>query len=159
MNGITALLVAAVLASTTGIAHANHDPEENWDGLGTALLVVGAIEIAPAALLAVDLVARPQSKVYGGVELAIGGSVALLNTVVAVDFYRTPNCSDCKETLPYFAAVIAVDLAAAAHGAYLLLRDEPPPMFELGSARGTFTPAMVSDGKNAAPGLSLGGTF
>ncbi len=159
MMRISSLLVAAALAFAARDAHADHRPEDNWDGVAAAFVVVGAIELAPVALLTVDLIAKPQSKVYGGFELAVGGSVALLNTLVALDLDRTPNCPGCQDMLPYFAGVVAIDLAAAAHGAYLLLREEPPPALELGTARGRFSPTVVSDGKASAPGLGLVGTF
>lgn len=36
---------------------------------------------------------------------------------------------------------------------------QPPPALDLGEARGSFTPIVVSDGKVTAAGLVLSGTF
>ena len=159
MTRIASLLLAASLVTSTGVAQAETGQGDNWNGVGEAIVVFGSIELAPPVLLLADLVVRPHSKGYAYTEIAIGVSATLVTASIGSAFVFDSNCPDCRDTWPYFATMAAVDLASVAHGAYLLMRDEPMPAIEVGSARGRITPTMVTDGKATAPGLGLGGTF
>ncbi len=159
MNRIASLLIAAtVLTATTGIARADHPSEDSWDGVAVGFLVVGSIELAPPILLVVGLAVRPESKAFAVTEVVAGAVAATTNTWLAIAFAR-PDCPSCREWVPYFAGIAVLDLAVVAHGTYLLATHKPAPTLELGTARGTFVPTVVSDGKAMAPGLGLGGTF
>jgi hypothetical protein len=158
MNRI-ALIAASVLtlSFTASVARAE-DRTDRWAGAGVGLVLFAGIELAPVVLGVTDLVKRPASKTYGGVELAVGTGAAALNTYLAIEWSRA-DCPSCNEVVPYFIGAAVLDAAIAAHGAYVLMRDEAPAQLELGRARGTFTPTMVTDGKAAAAGIGLTGTF
>ncbi|MBA3453796.1 MAG: hypothetical protein H0T42_11945 [Deltaproteobacteria bacterium] len=152
MTRHAAIATAAFIVLTAGVARAEEPQKDNFSGLASGAAVFLGLELAPAVLLVTDLVARPQSRGYGAAELSIGVTAAAVNTWFAIDFALTPNCVDCSDVTPYLLGIAAFDLACAAHGAYLLLRDEP-------TSEVTIIPTLVTDGKATAPGLGLGGTF
>lgn len=135
-----ALVVALVATTSTASADCGVDCGESYDGL--AVLVLGDI-VLPPLLLVGDGLVRPTSKAYGVFEIAVGGATGLLNLSVASD------TSDGG----VFYAFTAIDLAVAAHGAYLVLHED-----ETGKQI-SVAPKMVSDGKAMAPGLAIAGAW
>jgi hypothetical protein len=143
------LLAAIILCTTIDTARA--DP----------VIVETAFFSGAAANLAFglhDIFGHPTSKVYGGVELGVGLSTAVLNFAVAsvID----GECGNCNVA---FYGMGALNTAIAIHGIYLLAHHEssaPPPLsFELGSVRAHVVPTTVGSGLSATAGLGLSGTF
>jgi hypothetical protein len=150
--------VAVALTATTHAAHAGG--EDDYSGLAVAAPVFLGIEATPLVLGAADLVGKPDSKIYGGIELGAGALGTATNLALAIDFATAPNCSDCSGPVPYFAGLALVDAAVAAHGIYLLKKDRPDPTeIKLGSVHGHVAPTMVGDGRTNVAGLGIAGRF
>jgi hypothetical protein len=150
-----ALIVAALVSLTAATARA--EEADSWVVTGPGIPLLIGLELAPLALGVADLVARPSSRTYGGVEVAVGGTTAAVNVYLAIN---PGDCSSCDDGSTVFAMAAVVDLAVLAHGAYLLLRErDDEPAITLGSARGNVSPTIVSDGRVAVAGIGLGGTF
>jgi hypothetical protein len=152
-----AAIAAATVLSLASPVHAETSPDD-WGGAAVGIPIFLGLELTPLVLGTVDVVARPQSRTYAGVEVAVGGVAVALNTFLAIDFATEDNCSDCGSLAPVFVGLALIDAAVVAHGAYLLLRDEPAQV-SLGSARGHVSPTVVSDGKDHGAGLGVVGHF
>jgi hypothetical protein len=154
---IASASVAVALIATTHPAHAD---DENWSGLGVAAPIFLGIEATPLVLGTADLVGKPDSKVYGGIELGAGALAAATNLALTIDLATASNCSDCSGPVPYFAGLALVDAAVAAHGIYLLHEERPDPTeIKLGSVHGRVAPTMVGDGRTNVAGLGVVGRF
>jgi len=152
------LAFACVSLAVTATAHA--DNGDDYSSLGVAVPVWLGIEATPLVLGTADLVGKPDSKVYGGIELGAGGLATAANLYLAVSFATTSSCSDCMEPVPYLAGLAVIDAAVAAHGVYLLRKDRPDPTeIKLGSIRGRVAPTMVGDNHEHAPGVGIVGRF
>ena len=145
-------LIAAAVALTAA-AHAAHADN-------TEVPRLLALEATPLVLGATDLIAQPESKAYGGIELGTSLASATLNIGVAAIFHDTPDCARCNEAVPYLVGLTVIDAAVAVHGAYLLGKERPDPTeIKLGSVRGRVAPTMVGDGRTNAAGLGFAGRF
>ncbi len=147
-----ALLAAALMVSVPTMAFADDGlcGSQPCDDSGLELLVLGVatVEMLPFAFAAADVIARPHSKVYGGIELGVGSLAAAINTAFLVEWGEFDTAG------AVVAGLIALDVAVAAHGTYLLVRDRPAADT---SAR--LVPTMVSTQAGIAPALGVVGSF
>ena len=114
LTAVAAIATATVLSLASPV-HAESSPDD-WGAAAVVIPIFLGLEVTSLALGTVDLVARPQSRTYAGVEVAVGGATAVLNTYLAIDFATTDNCSDCMSFVPVFAGLALIDAAVAAHG-------------------------------------------
>ena len=82
-------------------------------------MLFSAVELAAPAMLVADGVVRPSSPTYGGVELAVGGLSATMNTYLAYDMLATP-CDGCSDLAPWFIGFAVLDVVSAVHGGYVM---------------------------------------
>jgi hypothetical protein len=152
MKRITALVFVGVLGLPS-IAAADYT--------NFAVGTTGGSIASGLTFTAIDVVARPKSKLYGGVELGVNAALAgsqfyLAATLVVPD--------DESNFFNYAAAGLGVwNFALAVHGGYLLLRNErdqaPGLAFDVGGVRSIVVPTTVSDGYAVGAGALVGGTF
>ena len=156
-------IALAALLCTVHAAHAdtnNDDEGALATGLARAFVIGGSIEATPLALGLADIVVRPESRTYGGIEVAAASIATAFNIYTSIDFLDS-NCADCARTLgPYVAGLTLVDIAVGAHGVWLLRKDRPDPTeINVGSVRGRVAPTMVGDGRTNVAGLGFAGRF
>lgn len=154
----SAILVFAATLAASPLAHADE------------LTVAASVTLGGASAITfttIDLTKHPRTKQYAKIELGVAGGFALINGYFAatVRIERQANDIDRAPNL-VLGALAAWNLGLAIHGGYLLTRPDKSEKrhktltsFSIRGARGTFAPALVSDGVSSGAGAMIGGSF
>lgn len=144
------LSALAVLLAMTGTALADAPAVFDEHDFEAELGAVVLVEMPPLVFGVLDLLKRPTSKLYGGVEIVWGaGALALNGYQLVNELGRQPAERD---DIGFLVGLAVIDAAVVTHGIYTLARGDRNRGLDV-------APTVVSTSRATAAGLEIRGSF